>query len=156
MRSAAAFAAGRLELDRDTGRDRGPTIASLRYETAVAEAMKEKGDARLGERLFQRQGCIACHTVTGEAAKGPSLLGISARYRRADLIESIVKPSIKIAQGFEPQKIATIAGRTYEGFVVRESGSEFELRDAQGGAIVLPKKDIDKRARAKSPSCRSV
>jgi putative heme-binding domain-containing protein len=148
VRSAAAFAAGRLELDRGAGRDRGPTIASLPYETAVAAAIKEKGDARLGERLFQRQGCIACHTVApGEAAKGPSLLGISARYRSTELIESIVKPSAKIAQGFEPQKIATIDGRTYEGFVVRESSSEVELRDAQGGAIVVPKKDIDERAR---------
>jgi putative heme-binding domain-containing protein len=148
VRAASAFAAGRLELDREARRDRGPTIASLPYDTAVAAAIREKGDARLGERLFQRQGCIACHTVApGEAAKGPSLLGISARYRRAELIESIVKPSAKIAQGFEPQKIATVDGRTYEGFVVRESGDEVELRDAQGGAIVLPKQEIDERAR---------
>ena len=43
-----------------------------------------------------------------------------------------MKPSAKIAQGFEPQRIATADGRTYEGFVVRESGDEVELRDAQG------------------------
>ena len=148
VRVAAAFAARRLELDSESGRDRGPTIASLPYETAVAAALKEKGDPRAGERLFQRQGCMACHTVApGEVAKGPSLLGISARYSRAELIESILKPSAKIAQGFEPQKIAKVDGRTYEGFVVRESGSEVELRDAQGGAIVLPKNDIDERAR---------
>ena len=58
-----------------------------------------------------------------------------------------MKPSAKIAQGFEPQKIATVDGRTYEGFVVRESGDEVELRDAQGSAIVVPKKDIDARAK---------
>jgi putative heme-binding domain-containing protein len=148
VRAAAAYAAGRLELDRDAGRDRGPTIASLPYETTLAEVMKAKGDARLGERLFQRQGCIACHTVApGEPAKGPSLLGISARYSRAELIESILKPSAKIAQGFEPQRFATVDGRTFEGFVSRESGDEVEIRDAQGAAIVLPKKDIDERAR---------
>ena len=95
--------------------------------------MKEKGDPKLGERLFQRQGCIACHTVApGEAPKGPSLLGIAARYSRAELTESILKPSAKMAQGFEPQKIATVDGRTFEGFVVRESGDEVELRDVQG------------------------
>ncbi len=110
--------------------------------------MKEKGDPRLGERLFLRQGCIACHTVApGEAPKGPSLLGIAARYSRAELTESILKPSAKIAQGFEPQKFATVDGRTYEGFVVRESGDEVELRDIQGSATVLPKKDIDARAK---------
>jgi mono/diheme cytochrome c family protein len=70
VRAAATFAAARLELDRENDRDRGPTIASLPFESALAAAIKEKGDARLGERLFQRQGCVACHTVApGEAAK---------------------------------------------------------------------------------------
>ncbi len=114
----------------------------------LASAAKERGDARLGERLFQRQGCIACHTVApGETPKGPSLLGIAARYSRAELTESILKPSAKIAQGFEPQKFATVDGRTYEGFVVRESSNEVELRDAQGTATILAKKDIDARAK---------
>ncbi len=149
VKAAAVFAAARLDLDRENDRPgRGPTIAAIPFESVLATSMKEKGDPRLGERLFQRQGCIACHTVApGEAAKGPSLLGISARYSRADLIESILKPSAKIAQGFEPQKFATVDGRTYDGFVVRESGDEVELRDGQGSVTVLPKKDIDARAK---------
>ena len=65
--------------------------------------------------------------------------------RRADRVD--LEPSAKVAQGFEPQKIATVDGRTYEGFIVRESGDEVELRDVQGSATVLPKKDIDARAR---------
>jgi putative heme-binding domain-containing protein len=118
------------------------------FESVLAAVAAEKGDAKRGERLFLRQGCIACHTVAaGAAPKGPSLLGIAARYKRGELTESIVKPSAKIAQGFEPQKIATIDGHTYEGFVVRESGDEVELRDVQGNATILPKKDIDARAR---------
>jgi putative heme-binding domain-containing protein len=144
VKAAAVFAASRLELDRETSH--GPTIAAIPFESVLATAMKEKGDARQGERLFQRQGCIACHTLSpGEAPKGPSLLGIAARYSRADLIESILKPSAKIAQGFEPQKFATVDGRLFEGFVVRESGDEVELRDIQGSATILPKKDIEDR-----------
>ncbi|MGP0065364.1 MAG: discoidin domain-containing protein [Isosphaeraceae bacterium] len=146
VKKAAAFAASRLELDREAGH--GPTIAAIPFESVLARATKEKGDPKLGERLFQRQGCIACHTVApGEAPKGPSLLGIATRYSRAEVTESILKPSAKIAQGFEPQKFATVDGRTYEGFVVRESGDEVELRDIQGSATILPKKDIEDRAR---------
>ena len=148
VQEAAAFAAARLGLDRPSGHDDGPTIASLPYETVLAAAIKEKGDDRIGELLFQRQGCISCHTVApGEAARGPSLLGISSRYSRAELIESILKPSAKLAQGFEPQRFATVEGRTFEGFVVRESAVEVEFRDAQGTATILSKKDIDERAR---------
>jgi putative heme-binding domain-containing protein len=65
------------------------------------------------------------------------------------LTESILKPSAKIAQGVEPQTFALVDGRTFEGFVVRESGDEIELRDAQGRATVLPRKDIEERARGK-------
>ncbi len=149
VKAAAAFAAAKLDLDRDaSGSDHGPTIATVPYESTLAAVVPAKGDPRLGERLFQRQGCIACHTVApGEAPKGPSLLGITTRYSRADLIESILKPSAKLAQGFEPQKIATADGRTFEGFVVRESGDEVELRDAQGAVTILLKKDIEDRAK---------
>ena len=148
VKEAAAFAAARLDLDRVTGgADRGPTIASIPFESVLAAALSQTGDPKLGERLFLRQGCVACHTVApGEAPKGPSLLGIADRYKRAELTESILKPSAKLAQGFEPQRIATADGRTFEGFIVRESGEEVELRDAQGIAIVVPKKDIDARA----------
>ncbi len=148
VRAAAGFASGLLGLDEDASRDRGPKIASLPYESVVSTAVKEKGDPRRGERLFQRQGCVACHAVApGEPARGPSLLGISTRYSRADLAESILRPSAKIAQGFEPQSFATADGRTFAGFVVRESGDEVEIRDAQGTATILSKKEIDERAR---------
>lgn len=149
VKEAAVFAAARLDLDQEKGRaDRGPMIASIPFESVIAAAMTQKGDPKVGERVFQRQGCVACHTVApGEAAKGPSLLGIADRYKRTELTESILKPSAKIAQGFEPQQFATADGRTYEGFVVRESGDLVELRDALGSLIVLPKKDIDARAK---------
>ncbi len=148
VRAAAGFASGLLGLDEDHSPNRGPKIASLPYESVVSTAVKEKGDTRRGERLFQRQGCVACHAVAaGEPARGPSLLGISTRYSRADLAESILRPSAKIAQGFEPQSFATADGRTFAGFVVRESGDEVEISDAQGTATILSKKEIDERAR---------
>jgi putative heme-binding domain-containing protein len=149
VKSAAMFAAQRLDLGGEAdGPDRGPTIASLPFETVVAAATTEKGDATRGERVFLRQGCIACHTVAaGAAPKGPSLVGIAERYNKAALAESILKPSAKMTQGFEPQKFATVDGRTFDGFVVRESGDEVELRDAQGSVTILPKKEIDARAK---------
>jgi len=149
VKSAAVFAAQRLDLDGEAdGPGRGPTIASLPFETVVAAATTQKGDVPRGERLFLRQGCVACHTVAvGAAPKGPSLAGIAERYDKAALAESILKPSAKLAQGFESQKFATSDGRTFDGFVVRESGDEVELRDAQGSVIVLPKQEIDARAK---------
>ncbi len=57
VKEAAAFAAARLNLDDDMGgADRGPKIASIPFESVLAAAATEKGDAKLGERLFQRRG----------------------------------------------------------------------------------------------------
>ena len=150
VKRAAAFAARALDLDSMTGGSaaQGEPVAKLPFDRVVAGVQVEKGDVKLGARLFQRQGCIACHTTApAEPPKGPFLGGIAARYNRAELTESILKPNAKIAQGFEPQRFATADGLTYEGFVTRESGDEVELRNAAGVVTVLPKKEIEARVK---------
>ena len=110
--------------------------------------MNTPGDAKLGARLFTRQGCAACHTVSPtEPLKGPLLQDITKRYQKAELIESIVKPSAKIAQGFESQYFVTNDGKILEGFVVRESGEEIEFRNVAGLAAVLKKTEIEDRGK---------
>jgi putative heme-binding domain-containing protein len=123
-------------------------IEAMKYEDVLAAVLKMKGDAVAGHDLFQRQGCIACHTVSPkEPQKGPMLGGISGRYNRSELCESIVKPSAKIAQGFETQWFKTSDGEVLDGFVSRESGDEVEVRNATGQAIVLKKANIVKRGK---------
>lgn len=58
-----------------------------------------------------------------------------------------MKPSAKIAQGFEAQFFATSDGEVYDGFVVRGSGDEVELRNVAGVSVVLKKSDIEERGR---------
>jgi putative heme-binding domain-containing protein len=145
VRHAAANAASRLGLDRTRDRQ-GTPIAQLDLERVIAGVQQSKGDPELGALLFQKQGCVSCHTTSKtEPLKGPFLGDIANRYSRAELTESILKPSARIAQGFETQKLATNAGHVVEGFVVRESGDEIELRNASGAVTVIPKADIDER-----------
>ncbi|MDR3638766.1 MAG: discoidin domain-containing protein [Isosphaeraceae bacterium] len=147
VRDAARFAARELNLDHRAGG--GPTLAKLSYDEIVASVQKEKGDAALGAQLFQRQGCINCHTVApSEPLKGPLLAGIAARYNRKELTESILRPSVRVAQGFETQKFATTDGRTFDGFVVRESGDEVEFRTGTGAVTVLKKSEIEERGKS--------
>ena len=144
---AAALAASQLGLSQGAGTS-GPLIESLKYEDVVATVLKDKGDAALGHELFQRQGCIACHTVsTKEPQKGPMLGGIAGRYNRSELCESIMKPSAKIAQGFETQWFKTRDGDVIDAFVSRESGDEVEIHLATGQSQVLKKSDIVRRGK---------
>ena len=138
-----------MELDHELAFDvNKPFLASLKFEDAIAEIVKVNGDAKLGARLFLRQGCSACHTVSpNEPLKGPLLQDITRRYKKEDLIESILKPSAKIAQGFESQFFQTHEGKVYDGFVVRESGDEIEFRNVAGLATILKKSEIEERGK---------
>ena len=125
----------------------GKMIQEMTYEAVVAAAKKDKGDAKLGKDLFTRQGCIVCHTTSPEEPlKGPLLAGIAKRYSRDELCESIMKPSAKIAQGFETQWFEVKGNDTpLEGFVVHESGDEIEIRAINGVSTTIKKTDIEKR-----------
>jgi putative heme-binding domain-containing protein len=123
-------------------------IEKLKYEDVVASALKQKGDAKSGADLFTRVGCVACHTTrTDEPPKGPFLGGIATRYSRAELCESILKPSARIAQGFETQWFRTKDDEEVEGFVTREGGDDLDVRNVAGITQTLAKKSIAERGK---------
>ena len=96
----------------------------------MAEAVKIPGDPKAGAQFFEKLGCVKCHTTSkNEPLKGPFLGDIFARHKRPEIIESILRPSAQIAQGFTPYTIETKDGTDYDGFIVRESGDEIELRN---------------------------
>jgi putative heme-binding domain-containing protein len=126
----------------------GGTIEKLPYEKVVAVAVKEKGDAGVGKELFTKLGCVQCHTVSPEEPpKGPFLGGIAQRYGRAELCESILKPSAKISQGFETQWFKTADDDDYEGFVTRDAGDEIDVRNIVGVTTTIKKSEIKERGK---------
>ncbi|MCE9606859.1 MAG: discoidin domain-containing protein [Planctomycetia bacterium] len=146
IRAAAEHAAKELRLD-DRAKD-AKTIAQLNFDEVQAKVLGRNGNAAVGAKLFGKQGCINCHAVAAnEPPKGPFLGGIATRYPRKELVESILKPSAKIAQGFETQYVVTDDGLSQEGFIVRESGDEIELRNQNGVSKVIPKKSIEERGK---------
>jgi putative heme-binding domain-containing protein len=145
---AASLAADRLKLTGATAAKGAAVIQSLSPDNVADLVRREKGDPKLGAELFARQGCVTCHTVSAaEPPKGPPLAGIAAKYSRPELCESVLKPSAKIAQGFETQWFKTKGGEVLEGFVTREAGDEIEFRNATGVSAVLRKQDVDRRGK---------
>lgn len=145
--AAAAYANNRLNSNASTSPapPRKNTIGTMAYEEVMSEAIKIPGNPKAGAEFFDKLGCVKCHTVSkSEPLKGPFLGDIFARYKRPEIIESILRPNAQIAQGFTSNVIETKDGNEYDGFIVRESGDEVELRNL-AGATVIPKKDIVKR-----------
>ncbi|HZN66129.1 MAG TPA: c-type cytochrome, partial [Tepidisphaeraceae bacterium] len=122
------------------------TMKGLDYAKASALVKDLKGDPKAGAALYTQLGCANCHTVNpSDPPKGPYLGDVATRYGRGDLLESILTPSSKIAQGFETQYFRTKKGDVTEGFVTRESADEVEYRDVNGNVATLKKSDIDRR-----------
>jgi putative heme-binding domain-containing protein len=122
-------------------------IGSMKYDE-IFPLVQKGGDAREGAQMFLKAGCIACHTVNpDEPPKGPILSAVAKIYDRAALTESILKPSAKIAQGFESQWFKTKKGEQIEGFVVREGGDSVDVRNVTGQAVTIEKADIVERGK---------
>ena len=129
------------------GEDKTPKIATLAPDKALAAVLAHQGrDVALGEAVFARATCGACHTVSqSEKQKGPYLGNIAETYKRPDLALSILEPNKTIAQGFATNVITLKDGTMQMGFVTDEQGEKVTMRDIASQEHTLAKIDIAKR-----------
>jgi putative membrane-bound dehydrogenase-like protein len=118
-------------------------------ETFRKFARKNAGDANRGKKLFQDVkglACVKCHAVGSEGGRvGPDLAGIALKYKREDLMTSVLEPSKTIAQGYETIVVTLTNGKTLTGVFKGESADAVNLADAEGKTHSLAKKDIEER-----------
>ena len=108
------------------------------------------GDVALGRKLFVQQSCSVCHTTAAnEPEKGPFLGGIYTRYSKAEVLESILRPAAKVAQGFATHVFTLADKRQLSGFVVREGPDDVVIRDLTGVETTLRKAAIASRRSVK-------
>jgi putative membrane-bound dehydrogenase-like protein len=114
-------------------------------------ALKNKGDADKGQKIFsnmQGVACIKCHSVQGTGGKiGPDLVGIALRYPKDELIRSVLEPSNRIASGYEVLTVLTNDGKVVNGLIKSDSPDGVELLDALGNTHKIKAADIDEKQR---------
>jgi len=126
--------------------DKTPVIGTLKPEEIIPRVMKEKGEAGVGERMFNRQGCMTCHAVDkDEVQKGPFLGTIAQTYSREDLAVNIIDPGKTIAQGFATEMITLKDGTGQMVFVTLEGAEEVKARNITGQEFTWKATDITKR-----------
>jgi putative heme-binding domain-containing protein len=113
--------------------DETPKAKEIGLEEFAKRAMGLQGDATLGELVFMKANCVACHTVdTRQQPKGPYLGNIAKTYPRDELARNIAFPNRTIAQGFKTETFLTDESQVLTGFVVREAADQVAIRDSQG------------------------
>jgi putative membrane-bound dehydrogenase-like protein len=123
---------------------------------AIDRVPADHADAKKGRVLFEQTlGCAKCHTLNREEEpRGPFLGDVGGKFDRKYIIESVLKPSAKIAQGFHTEHVltkpspgssASAAAGDYTGFVTKETATEIQMRDLTGRVTTVPKASITKR-----------
>jgi putative heme-binding domain-containing protein len=94
------------------------TLADL---AALYDAEAIPGDAARGRLVFRDALCNRCHRVgLRGAAVGPELTQLSRRFSRRDILESVLTPSLSVAENYRLETIVTEAGKSYTGRIVPE------------------------------------
>ncbi|QDT98606.1 PVC-type heme-binding CxxCH protein [Gimesia aquarii] len=117
-------------------------------------ALMGSADSERGRELFlhpRGAGCVKCHQMEGRGSVlAPDLSDIGSRAKTPQvLIESIIKPSAVITEGFAQQQIATVNGKVYSGAVLEESGRSLKLVNSKGEVTTILKAEIEERVGTK-------
>lgn len=65
------------------------------------DVLSLEGDRSRGQAIFQ-MNCAVCHGITANGEVGPSLLGVSARKSKADLVHQVVSGATPPMPQFQP------------------------------------------------------
>ncbi len=112
------------------------------------------GNVGHGRFLFQQNptlACIRCHKVEGEGGDaGPDLTLVGAKKTPEYLLESVVKPNAKIAEGFDLQTLTLKDGTYQSGIFVRETPDDVVLKKPDGTEFNVAKAQVTQRRSAPS------
>lgn len=124
---------------------------------AAYQVALEGGDAKRGRQLFFNHAggqCIRCHMVQGQGGNaGPdlSLAANAARLSdRRHLLESIMMPSAKIAEGFGTVTLLLATGQVVAGTVKHEDEATVTLITAENKSIRIDRDTIEEQSATKS------
>ncbi|MEM7785522.1 MAG: hypothetical protein AAF623_19400, partial [Planctomycetota bacterium] len=127
-------------------------ISRSNYTVAdIPEIVKEVnsiGDADLGELVYRkpRLNCMTCHAIGGAGGVvGPDMISLGASSPIDYIIESLLKPSAKIKEGYHTTNILTLDGLQYSGKLIGDADGQLSLRDANNKLIVVSNEDVEEK-----------
>jgi len=107
------------------------------------------GNAAEGRKIFLEKAeasCQRCHKVGTEGGDvGPDLTRVGTEKTRDYILESLVAPNAKIAQGFETTLITMKSGENRAGIVKSETADQLVLNSPEEGLVTIKKSEIQAR-----------
>ncbi len=135
----------------------GPAYCQEKPNAEIAEYVKsallQEGDIERGKTLFasERLSCAKCHSIDGTRSKAaPDLFAAGEKFGRREIIESVLTPSMRIADGYETTMLLLNEGKVVSGIIKNATDQSIELLIQNGELIQVASDEID--ARRTSPT----
>jgi putative heme-binding domain-containing protein len=120
-----------------------PTESKYKFDDLLNYVNKDSGDAARGRVVFEKATCIKCHKYGKEGeGVGPDLTTLSKRFKRVDVLESIVYPSKVISDQYRSVKVTTKSGQEIVGLAAVQ-GDTVTVLLSDATKVTLRKDDID-------------
>jgi putative heme-binding domain-containing protein len=108
--------------------------------TGSLTAVTRQRDRARGRRLFAETGCLQCHRYGRDGGTvGPDLTAVSSRFDRRAVLESLIEPSLVVAEVYRPTVVALKNGEILHGRILAE--------DAQSLTLATNPTDPDRKQR---------
>jgi quinoprotein glucose dehydrogenase len=112
------------------------------------------GDAARGRMQFigNRQAqCVRCHgTDLKGGAAAPDLTKVAGRYDRETLLQALIDPDARIADGFGTIALSLQDGRVVTGVLKSERDGVITVASADGRTVTVSLAEVDERSASKS------
>ncbi|PPK85481.1 putative membrane-bound dehydrogenase-like protein [Neolewinella xylanilytica] len=106
----------------------------------------EGGNAERGRNLFYRNEsaqCVRCHAIFEYGGNvGPGLEGIADQLSQRQLLEALIRPSARLAPGYETILVTLNDGTVTAGTVMRRTPEEITLKIGKEDIQTIQRSDI--------------
>ena len=106
----------------------------------------EGGNENRGRNLFYRSEaaqCVRCHAIFEYGANvGPGLEGIADQLDRRQLLEALIRPSARLAPGYETILVTLNDGTVTAGTVMKRTDEEITLKIGKGDIQTIARSSI--------------
>jgi putative heme-binding domain-containing protein len=126
-----------------------PPAQVNREAVLEAHTKDEKGGSAAEGRPLYEKLCAGCHRFGGMGKDvGPDLTTITSRFKKRDILESILFPSKVISDQYQAEMIELTNGSLITGVLVRESATALLVRTGENPdkPVAVQKAQIANRA----------
>ena len=110
---------------------------------------EQAGSPEAGRPIFEKI-CATCHRFGEAIGKdvGPDLTTIASRFKKRDVLESILWPSKVISDQYKSEMFEMKDGKVVSGVIVRENANNVFVRtpDNPDRPVAVPKAEVANRA----------